>query len=196
MRENVKKFLGDEFRADKISHPVVLYELSRSKLPKSERNEQSIYYEAGLFIGAGFETAGFSLTVATYHVLANPHIRFKLRHEITTVWPKDDAIPSWATLEKLPYLHAVIQEGLRMSVGVTGRLSRVNNQANMQYQDWEIPKGTPIGMSQPLTLFNPEIFPEPWTFDPERWMKGDESRELERYNVTFSGGARGCIAQK
>lgn len=63
----------------------------------------------------------------------------------------------------------------------------------MRYGDWNIPFGMPVSMSQPFLHFNPELFPNPMKFDPERWLQGDESIRLERYLVPFSSGSRACI---
>ena len=42
---------------------------------------------------------------------------------------------------------------------------------------------------------NADLFPEPGSFKPERWL-GEKGKELERWNVSFSRGTRGCIGIK
>lgn len=42
---------------------------------------------------------------------------------------------------------------------------------------------------------NPDIFPEPFVFSPERWLQED-SHELEKYLVAFSKGPRSCLGIK
>ncbi len=49
-----------------------------------------------------------------------------------------------------------------------------------------------MSMSHPLLLRDPLIFPDPKTFRPERWLEND--RALEKYQVAFSKGSRGCPA--
>ena len=36
------------------------------------------------------------------------------------------------------------------------------------------------------------VFPDPWTFNPDRWL-GPEGVERRRYQVAFSKGGRKCI---
>ena len=49
-------------------------------------------------------------------------------------------------------------------------------------------------MNYQSVLFDPAIFPEPQTFNPDRWLKAaDEGKRLDRYLVTFSKGPRSCI---
>lgn len=50
-------------------------------------------------------------------------------------------------------------------------------------------------MGAPIVHRNPEIFPDPLRFEPERWLK-DDSAELEKYLVAFSKGPRGCLGIK
>lgn len=43
-------------------------------------------------------------------------------------------------------------------------------------------------------LKDPEIFPEPFSFKPERWL--DKENRLDKYLVAFGKGSRGCIGIK
>ena len=43
-------------------------------------------------------------------------------------------------------------------------------------------------------LFDPEIFPSPYTFNPDRWLQAEkQGTRLDRYLVTFSKGGRACL---
>ena len=67
----------------------------------------------------------------------------------------------------------------------------------MVYKDWVIPKGQFVGMTQRDILYNAELYPDPKRFDPGRWLKGAESKELfDKYHVSFSRGARRCIGMQ
>lgn len=48
-------------------------------------------------------------------------------------------------------------------------------------------------MTSLLLHNNPDIFPNPDKFDPERWMDLTERHRLEKYLVAFSKGSRQCI---
>lgn len=129
-------------------------------------------------------------------MLANPKVCRRLKIELANDWPDIDAIPSWTTLERLPYLKAVLQESLRPSVRVFSRLPRVNHNSSLRYGNWVIPPGTAVGMSQRFMHFDPSMYPDPWRFDPERWMQGEKSKELEKYLVAFSRGSRRCVGMQ
>jgi cytochrome P450 len=95
-------------------------------------------------------------------------------------------------LEKLPYLTAVLKEGLRLGYGVTVRSARIAPDTSLKCGDWTIPAGTPVSMTIPLTHHDENIFPNSHAFDPERWLQ-DDSHLLERYLVAYSKGSRGCV---
>jgi hypothetical protein len=89
--------------------------------------------------------------VITFYVLSQPNIRLKLAEELQDA---DLSSLSWAALEKLPYLSAVINEGLRLSYGVSARTPRVATEEHLVYRgeiegrgkvQYVIPKGTAIG---------------------------------------------------
>lgn len=41
---------------------------------------------------------------------------------------------------------------------------------------------------------DPEIFPDPWTFEPERWIRAAEMNfPLGRYLANFTKGSRQCL---
>ena len=79
----------------------------------------------------------------------------------------------------------MIHEGLRLAYGVSTRLQRADPDRPMQYKDWVIPPGTNTGMTAILVHTNPEIFPEPYEFKPERWV---ENPKLDKYLLSFSKG--------
>jgi cytochrome P450 len=151
---------------------------------------------ATLLISAGFETTGFTIETVIYHLLATPPLWQRLKQELVESWRDERDTPNLATLEKLPYLKAVVQESLRLSIGVMARLPRINRSGAMNYGEWVIPKDTRVSMSQKDIHLNADIFPNPYEFDPERWMEGEKSVRLSKHLVSFSRGARRCLGMK
>lgn len=85
-------------------------------MPPSEMHVERLTQEAQVLIGAGNITTARALEILTYYILANNQIRIRLQEELREPmagYPKE--IPSWTQLEKLPYLSAVIKEGLRLA---------------------------------------------------------------------------------
>lgn len=153
-------------------------------------------------IAAGQETTTFHLTLTTYHILSQPHtILPKLLTELRSSIPNPSQIPPLPTLQSLPYLTACINEGHRLSFGAVGRLQRISPVQHLHFGEYTIPPGTPVSMSSYHQHLNPTIFPDPHTFNPDRWLldptstsTSTTSTNLTKYLVPFSKGTRACIA--
>ncbi|KAI4215334.1 MAG: hypothetical protein LQ351_002234 [Letrouitia transgressa] len=135
-----------------------------------------------------------TMIVIACQLVTNQDKRLQLFHELETAMPDLLGVPPLQDLEQLPYLTAVILEGLRMSNVSSHRLLRAYPDTTLSYGDFEIPAGTPISMT-PLHIHeNPEIFPEPFEFKPERWLINNQQR-LRRYLVPFGKGKRACLGK-
>lgn len=186
----------DGKKYEEKEHPTIFYEIIHSDLPPTEKTPKRLEGEAAAVLGAGAVTTAWTLTVALYHLTVQPQKLERLRAEIRSVMPDPHQPAKLQQLEKLPYLTAVIMEGLRLSNGVSTRLARVAPDRSIYFRDWEIPKGTPVGMTSTLIHQNPDIFQQPLEFIPERWLVPQERQRLERYLVPFSKGTRQCAGVK
>ena len=128
----------------------------------------------------------------TYHIMANTGVRMRLFQELKTVMPCPHDRAELQELEALPYLTAVIQEGLRITHGVAHRIMRSFPHKSLKYNELEVPPGTIVSMTSLLIHENEAIFPEPKIFRPERWLNGRKGR-LQHYLVPFSRGTRACL---
>jgi cytochrome P450 len=177
----------------KTTQPTVFKELLDSDLPPEEVTVQRLADEAQTVVSAGQVTTAHFLKMTSFHILANPEILRKLKEELVSVMPSDGSLPPISKLEQLPYLSAVVSEGFRRSYGVVQRLPRVSPDAPLAYKDWVIPPGTPVGMTSIFMHDNPQNFPNPEVFNPDRWLKADDERRLSKYLVNFSKGTRSCL---
>ena len=155
-----------------------------------EKETDHLQEEAQTIIGAGTVTTGIILSTISFHIISNPSIRAKLEAEIGDIISQTNGKPKWQQLEQLPYLSAVITEGLRIGYGVSGRLQRVFPDTSIECNGYTIPTMTPVSMTSVLVHDNPSLFPNPCTFDPERFI---EHPQLRRYLIPFSRGSRQCV---
>ncbi|KAL7621992.1 hypothetical protein AAE478_007493 [Parahypoxylon ruwenzoriense] len=157
--------------------------------------------EAVVIIGAGTETTAWTLTVITYFLLSNPETLAKLTEELHEVIEDPRNLPGMSALEGLPYFQAVIQEGLRLSYGVSTRSPRIPTKENLTYcGEWMgqnvqyvIPKGYAIGMSTAISHHIESVFPDSYSFIPERWLDTQNRKLLDRALLSFSKGSRSCL---
>ncbi|KAK2595091.1 hypothetical protein QQS21_007176 [Conoideocrella luteorostrata] len=170
---------------------TLVHEIIQSKLPPSEKDFDRVFDEVSTTTGAGFETTAAVIRLASYHIYSNPKILKRLRDEISAAPDRE-----WNTLEKLPYLTAVIMEAMRLAPGIATRSARVAQDKDITYGNWRIPAGTPIGMTMHLLHQDESIYPEPEIFNPDRFMEPDPWHLGDRLFVPFAKGKRNCIGMQ
>ncbi|KAK9423441.1 putative cytochrome p450 protein [Seiridium unicorne] len=187
--------------SDSSSAKSVYYNvLDNPILPAPEKALLRLEQEGALLVLAGTESPAKSLNMIFYHLLANAQIMSKLREELSTI-----ARPaSWTQLERLPYLTAVIEEAHRLSFGVTARTARIARETLIYTptsyaahssnigKSFRIPAGTPMSTTTLSAHTAPSVFPDPFVFDPERWL-GEKGRKLQKYQMSFGKGSRKCL---
>jgi cytochrome P450 len=187
---------GDE---DKTSHVTIFHQiLSDPNLSPDQKTDVRMKAEAESLVGAGTLTSAHMLSLTSYFVLANPDILKRLLAELETAMPDPNSSPTQQIFESLPYLNAVMDEGFRMSYGSMHRLSRSHPKDSLQFRNWTIPPGTPVGFTNYLLHNNPEIFPQPHEFNPQRWLdlESTERQRLRSYLNNFGRGTRQCVGMR
>lgn len=162
-------------------------------MPESELSNERLAKEAQVLLGGGTASTARTLGFVSYYVLANPRFKARLQEELKepmATYP--ERVPSWAELERLSFLQALIKEALRLSYGVMHRLPRCSPDEPIQYKGWTIPVGAPVGMSAYLQHSDPTVYPKPFEFMPERWLR-DVDPAMHRNYVPFCRGSRNCL---
>ncbi|KAL7785169.1 cytochrome P450 [Trichoderma ceciliae] len=94
----------------------------------------------------------------------------------------------------LPYLSGGVKEACRLAVANPTRLPRIVSSGGLKVPGLPaIPAGTSIGVGAYTLHFNPNIFPMPHDFIPERWLEC--TPEMLRDSFYFGKGPRQCIAR-
>lgn len=142
-----------------------------------------IYSELMTFLFAGHETTALSMTWAIYHLHRNQSILARLREEL-------DALPDEQpeTIAAAPYLKAVVQETLRIHPIVTETLRKLT--MPMELGEFTVPAGMAVAAATVLAHYNAEVYPDPETFRPERFV--EKSYSPFEY-MPFGGGHRRCV---
>jgi len=156
-------------------------------VPEFDR-EQAID-ELKQYLWAGTETTALTLAWALYEISRRPEAAERIRKEGEQVY--GDREPTAADYSGLAYTRAVIQETMRIYPPVWG-LIRV-----AQAED-EI-GGVKINPGDRVTLFaygahhNAKFWPDPESFQPERWMAGNAKKQVKYSYIPFGAGKRSCI---
>lgn len=169
-------------REDVLSLLLVARDERGEPLSEAEVRDQLL-----LLVSAGYETTAISIAWALYalHRPENAGALERLLAELAAPGPEVDA----ETLARLPYLGAVCDETLRRfpaaQVPSPRRLLRP-----LDLGGYALPEGTGVGVGIGLVHFREDIYPEPHTFRPERFLE----RSYSPFEfVPFGGGARRCL---
>ncbi|KAI0431248.1 cytochrome P450 [Xylaria sp. FL1042] len=191
-RKQIRPILAyeDDMSSSK-NRKTIFHTLRDSDLPADEKTVERFVDEAATFTIAGSESTAQVTSRIMFFLKYHPSVLVKLRQELRGAMPNASEMIPNVELQKLPYLSAVIQEGLRLSP-ILIRLPRVV-QEPVQYGEWVIPPGVPVSETPYFVLMDPKIFPEPRVFRPERWIEAaDQGIRLDKYMVLFGKGSRQC----
>jgi cytochrome P450 len=154
---------------------------------ESMSKEQLIDEIKILFI-AGHETTANALTFTLHLLATHPEIQQKVLDEITAI--ENETTDVVEQLQKMTYTNAVINESLRLypPAWITDR----ENVEDDSLLDYNIRKGTLIGISFYELHRNPKYWENPEDFIPERFL-GEQKKKSMQYFYPFGAGPRMCI---
>ncbi|OIW24533.1 cytochrome P450 [Coniochaeta ligniaria NRRL 30616] len=159
-------------------------------------DDMEIASECADHLLAGIDTTSDTLMFLIWSLSqpGNTGYQEKLRREVIALSDgslNSHGLPTAEASDKCAYLNAVIKETLRLYAPLPSFEPR-SSASDCVIDGYTIPAGTIVGMS-PFTLHrNAEVFRDPLTFDPDRWL-GPQAAEMNRWFWAFSSGGRMCI---
>jgi cytochrome P450 len=138
---------------------------------------------------AGHDTSTALLAWAVYLLGRHPDLAGRAQAEVDAVLGAN--IPTLETVSQLNYLEQVVNETMRLypPLHLGNRLAAVD----LEFQGYHIPAGSRIMYSPFLTHRQPEYWPEPARFDPERFSPAESQHRPPYSFVPFGGGPRICL---
>src|SRR5689334_7158676 len=154
-----------------------------------EFDQQQAVDELKQYLWAGTETTALTLAWALYETSRRPEAAERIRREGEEVY--GDREPTAADYSGLAYTRAVIQETMRIYPPIWGliRVAAAEDEIG----------GIKIHSGDRVTLFaygahhNPKFWPDPVSFQPERWMAGNAKKQVKYSYIPFGAGKRSCI---
>ncbi|KAH6643362.1 cytochrome P450 CYP5280A1P [Truncatella angustata] len=165
---------------------------------EADINVADRYSEVEQIVNGGGDGPGISLTNTLYYLIKNPETMTRLRAELDEVLAPEDVVAPWSKLKNLSYLRACVDESMRLSPPIATNLTRrTPPNRPSKIADEVVPPNTVVSISAYTAHRDPEIFPDPEAFKPERWlMKGDDRlRNMLAVYIAFSAGSRACIGR-
>nr|XP_018916819.1 PREDICTED: cytochrome P450 4C1-like [Bemisia tabaci] len=156
--------------------------------------DEGLQDEVNTFMFAGHETTASSMSF-TLHILSiHPEIQEKCFRELDDIFQGSDRKPTVDDLRDMKYLEQVIKESLRLFPSAPQIGRRVS--ADTQFGKYIAPAGSNLTLSIYALHRDPEQFPDPEKFDPERFSRENASIRHPFAYVPFAAGARNCLGQK
>lgn len=169
------------------------------KDPETGRSltETELAAESRFLLIAGADTTSTGMTGIFFYLASNPGVFKKLAHEIRTTFDDPNEIRGGTKLRSCKYLYAVMDESMRMSPPVSSALWREVTSDDFKVDGNHVPKGMDVGCSLYAFHHNEKLFPDSYTFNPERWIVSESNpaekvAALRKYFNPFSLGTRVC----
>ncbi|XP_022230418.1 probable cytochrome P450 6a23 [Drosophila obscura] len=149
--------------------------------------------QAFIFFVAGFETSSTTMGFALYELAQNQDTQNKLRKEINDVLAKHNNEFTYEGVKEMKFLEQVVMETLR-KFPVLAHLTR---QAKSDFSPEDpknfIAKGTVVVIPALGIHYDPDIYPEPEKFKPERFTEEAIASRPACTWLPFGEGPRNCI---
>ncbi|XP_054154552.1 cytochrome P450 3A11-like [Oppia nitens] len=162
--------------------------------------EDEILGQCFLFFIAGYETTATTLAFCTYELALNPRLQDRLYDEINGAIHENNGQPiDYEQLASLPFLDSLIAETLR-KYPLFLRLER-EAMDDIQLGDddstgIQVEKGTVCEIPVYAIHHDPQYYPEPDRFNPDRFMPANRPLIKPYTYLPFGSGPRNCIGMR
>ena len=171
-----------------------LRSLHQSETEEPPMSYESLRAEVGLILFAGTDTTAHQLGWIFSILAEHPRVVGKILEELRERGLYGDGARELAfeDLGELPYLTAVIKEGMRVAYIVTADSPReVPHDTTLM--GYRVPKGTLVIVPGTRWITTDE-WGDPNVFRPERWLTDEDMSRA--YHLGFSYGPRDCAGQR
>lgn len=185
--------LADRFVMEtaKAEEPADFTVLSRLKAKESVLDTIDMAAECLDHMAAGIDTTGDVLCFLMWELSLprSQEYQRRLQEEART--------KRHLPFDELPFLDAVLNEGLRCFPAIPMSLPRYVPQGGRTIDGFSLPEKTVVScQSFSMHRINENVFPNPDTFYPDRWLESDGDAERRRLQWAFSSGGRGCVGKQ
>ncbi|KAL1764808.1 cytochrome P450 3A31, partial [Sigmodon hispidus] len=192
MREN-RLDSKQKHRVDFLQLMMNTHSNSKDKESHKALSDMEIIAQSVIFIFAGYETTSSTLAFALHSLATHPDVQKKLQEEIDAALP-NKAPPTYDKVMEMEYLDMVLNEILRL-YPIGSRLERVCKQ-DVQIDGVFIPKGSVVMVPVYALHQDPQYWPEPEEFRPERFSKENKGSINPYVYLPFGNGPRNCIGMR
>lgn len=172
----------------------LLIQLKNSEDPNARITMDEMAAQSFVFFLAGSETSSTAMVNCLYELAMNQQIQDKLRTEIKRVCGEGKL--TYDSVNSVEYLNMVIDETQRKHPSVDFLMRTSNSDYPVPDADLVIPKGTFMIIPTYAIQHDPEYYPNPDQFDPERFTEANRASRHPFVYLPFGEGPRNCIGMR
>ncbi|XP_069704221.1 cytochrome P450 4C1-like isoform X1 [Periplaneta americana] len=156
--------------------------------------DKELQDEVDTIMLAGHDTTTCCLSFSIWCLAQHQDIQDKVMEELNQIFGDSDREPTIKDLQEMKYMELVFKETLRVypSVPLYGRILT----EDVAVGEYVLPAGTNVGFNPYILHRNPEYYPDPEKFDPERFLPENSKGRHPFAYIPFSAGPRICLGMK
>ncbi|XP_971423.2 cytochrome P450 4C1 isoform X1 [Tribolium castaneum] len=190
--EQKKRTFEGEKRGKRLA---MLDLLLLAKHQGADIDDEGIAEEVDTFMFEGHDTTSIAICYTLLLLANHPDIQDELYSELKSVLSDPTQTPSYSDLKQLNLMERCIKESLRIFPSVPF-ISRLLTEDLTTASGYVIPRGSMAHIHIYDLHNNPEIYPDPKKFDPDRFLPENCQKRHPFAYLPFSAGPRNCIGQK
>ncbi|XP_059608141.1 probable cytochrome P450 6g2 [Phlebotomus argentipes] len=197
-RTTISDVMAERVKSGIVRNDLIDIFNAMKKSQKEVFHNDLLLGQAATFLVAGFDTSSSALSFALYELAGHQDVQEKLRRELEDFRDSGKEM-NIENFNNLQYLHMVFQETLRLypSSPALTRVYEPTNGSNSYSlpppYNFSIPQGTVIYIPAIAIQRDPNFFPEPLSFRPERFAANAEPPIDPWHFLSFGQGPRNCI---
>lgn len=153
---------------------------------RSEVNDSNVMFTVVNLFVAGTETSTSTLRWTLLYLVAHPEVMRKVQVELDEVVGRD-RLPRLSDRPNLPYTEATLSEAARVASATPFGLPHAASR-HTTLNGFSVPQGTIIIPNMWAVHNNPEVFPKPSEFKPERFLDENGNYVKHDHVIPFGVG--------
>jgi cytochrome P450 len=193
---NVQQELSEEDKLLGKKKRLAFLDLLLEANKKSENGltDEEIREEVDTFMFAGHDTSTVTVGWTLFALSNYPEYQEKVHQELDEIFQGEERPITPQDILKMQYLDKVVKETQRV-IPVVPVIARTLDQ-DLEIGGRVIPAGVMVVIHLACLHKDPQQFPEPERFDPDRFLPENIAKRHPYSFVPFSAGPRNCLGQK
>lgn len=179
-------------RGDLLS--MLLLAVDEEGTEQSQLTDVEVRNESMTLLLAGHDTTAAALTWAWYLLACHPVVVQRIQAEVDEAVGNSQRPLTARDLERLGFTERVVKESLRIYPPAPGVFLREATE-DVDIGGYTVPRGDLVQPISWVVHHDARWFPDPWKFDPDRWLP-ERAEDVPAYAwLPFGAGPRVCVGQ-